>query len=331
MKLSEFFKGTVLVALSIFTILLAGCHDDSEENDIDPAPKSLLEGEWLEYADTPTSRGYSAVAFKGDATFLQDMEILSKNGKISYEHLSGDFFHDDEKSFTLQFLNDNGYRQTDVYEIMELTNTKLLTWMSSVSAGDEFHRIVATFQPMVGDAFRIQAFSEYGNVGSYLSTCPNVATVDADGNIKAIKRGRAFIIAQIGNEAVAARVEVTDPDNVIDDYTVWVNKKIPDFEKVYGTYCFQMVDSTGVPFTVYHVLDPMVHRLIVTHMQNKIYEIQAWFEDWVDMDIIERSLAEKYTYSHTENGKIYYTTRVGGHTLSIGLNKNLHGIAVSEM
>lgn len=312
--------------MTLAALLTTGCDHDP---DPEPSkqPESLLHGEWLEYANTPSSKGYSAVTFNDDGTFVQDMELVLKNNKSSYEKLRGEMFEEEGK-FTLQYNNHSGSRQVDEYEITKLTPTRLETWLPAISASDAFIRLKATENVTVGESLRIPVLNESGKTTDYLSTNPAVATVDSRGEIKAVKRGRAFIIAQAGDASVAARIEVTDPDNYIDDYTVWIDKKLSDFDKVYDTYYYTTKDNSGNPMRSYFVFDQQVRGILVTYLSGEVKVIETHFEGWVDMDKIDKFFASKYTYDYTNNLVKWYKTTRNGKQLAIGISKDVRAISV---
>lgn len=312
--------------LTLVALLCGACHDDPEP-ETPKEPKSLLEGEWLEYTATPYTKGYSAVTFNGDGTFVQDMELVSNYDKVAYEKLKGEMFIE-EGGFALQFLNHEGLQQTDEYEIKELTPTHLVTWLPAVSGSDEFVRIKATKNVSVGSSFILPDMVEGGSITGYLSTNPAVATVDSKGEIKAVKRGRAFIIAQAGDATVAARVEVTDPNNYMDDLTVWMEKKLTDFEKVYDKYSFNTVGDYGNPRSLYFIFDPQIKEILINSIGGTILEIEAHYQVWVDMDMIEKEFASKYTYGYTNSGVKWYSTRKNGTLLEIGISKERRATAI---
>ena len=112
--------------------------------------------------------------------------------------------------------------KVDAYEL-HVVNSKLNTT-------DRYRRILTTYTKFMDDTFKAEAFTNY-SPQSYFSLNPNIAKVDANGNITTVGIGTTFIIAKCDGFETAVKVVVR---NGVKEHSAEVNQSIDDIIKRYG-------------------------------------------------------------------------------------------------
>ena len=221
----------------IVAALLVSCSDNDDIQQ-DRISNSSLFGEWLFYD-----------GMDNNADELPDLNsaiVLVLNNDYSFEHIvykhpyevtepyllsSGNWDFQprtsllNTKSMTEDLIVQNlTYYIDKVYECeLYLVNTKL-------KATDRYRRILTTYTKFMDETFKADEFSYY-SPQSYISLNPNVAKVDANGNITTVGIGTTFVIAKCDGFETAVKVVVR---NGVKEHSAEVNGSIYDIIKKYG-------------------------------------------------------------------------------------------------
>ena len=245
----------------IVAALLVSC-SDNDDIEQDRISNSSLFGEWLFYDgmdnnadELPDLNSAMVLVLNNDYSF--EYIVYKHPNEVTeepYSMASGDWNFQPSTSLlntvgeTIDsFIHHRTYyvEKVDAYEL-HVVNSKLNTT-------DRYRRILTTYTKFMDDTFKAEAFTNY-SPQSYLSLNPNVARVDANGNIKTVGIGTTFVIAKCDGFETAVRVVVK---NGVKEHSAEVNGSIYDIIKKYGDdykgpYKGPYYDSGNFLYAIYY-------------------------------------------------------------------------------
>ena len=116
------------------------------------------------------------------------------------------------------------------YYVNKVYECELYVMNTLLKAIDRYRRILTTYTKFMDDTFKADVFSYY-SPQSYISLNPNVAKVDANGNITTVGIGTTFVIAKCDGFETAVKVVVR---NCVKEHLAEVNQSIDDIIRKYG-------------------------------------------------------------------------------------------------
>ena len=222
----------------IVAALLVSCSDNDDIQQ-DRISNSDLFGEWLFYDGMdnnndgmPDLNSAMVLVLNNDYSF--EYIVYKHPNEVTeepYSMASGDWNFQPSTSLlntvgeTIDsFIHHRTYyvEKVDAYEL-HVVNSKLNTT-------DRYRRILTTYTKFMDDTFKAEAFTNY-SPQSYFSLNPNIAKVDANGNITTVGIGTTFIIAKCDGFETAVKVVVR---NGVKEHSAEVNQSIDDIIKKYG-------------------------------------------------------------------------------------------------
>ena len=245
----------------IVAALLVSC-SDNDDIEQDRISNSSLFGEWLFYD-----------GMDNNADELPDLNsamVLVLNNDYSFEHIvykhpyevteepysmaSGDWdFQPSTSLLTTKSKTEDLSIHNPTYYIEKVYECELYLVNTKLKATDRYRRILTTYTKFKDETFKAEAFTNY-SPQSYLSLNPNVARVDANGNIKTVGIGTTFVIAKCDGFETAVRVVVK---NGVKEHSAEVNGSIYDIIKKYGDdykgpYKGPYYDSGNFLYAIYY-------------------------------------------------------------------------------
>ena len=135
----------------------------------------------------------------------------------------------------------------------------------------------------------------------YKSCDEKIATIDESGNIHAVKRGMTYIRVIASEGEVAIRIEVSDKNNLIDDYTEFLGKPIGEAINSLGNL-YTGFYYNGTTILTFNIIDDKIKRLNFYYfVEKRVYLIEGDFLDSTDLSEIISYFDEKYIALSTEN------------------------------
>lgn len=222
----------------IVAALLVSC-SDNDDIEQDRISNSSLFGEWLFYD-----------GMDNNADELPDLNsamVLVLNNDYSFEHIvykhpyevteepysmaSGDWdFQPSTSLLTTKSKTEDLSIHNPTYYIEKVYECELYLVNTKLKATDRYRRILTTYTKFMDETFKADEFSYY-SPQSYISLNPNVAKVDANGNITTVGIGTTFVIAKCDGFETAVKVVVR---NGVKEHSAEVNGSIYDIIKKYG-------------------------------------------------------------------------------------------------
>lgn len=304
----------LIVVTAISLITFSSCSkDEGEKSDFSPA---LLEGEWFEDASegmnanaisTTYFDGYGKVSmWTGYSTPMQGIYLDSEG---SYE-IKGN-------TLTIKSISSiTGGNQTDVYEVKGLDYYTMTLYSASFATTSVNNRIIDTYNMNVGDNKLFEVGDKEFVPNIYVSTNDYVATVDNAGNIIAKKRGFCFVSATSSKGTAVIRINVSDPDNVVDDFMKFMMGSIDEVTATYGTD-FIEIDANPLVERCYTFIDNMMDNVRISYSGSVVYAATVQLHSWVDKDEIVESLSKKYIIEGITNNYANFVTEIDGQKFKI--------------
>lgn len=279
------------------TAVCVSCGDEDDENSIVPQKKSIV-GEW--YSDNSSAdKTFNGVFYyNSDGTFNYATLISSpkeglneKTTGTSTYTISGNVLKEyGEIGGTFKILNSNEYT-------LELSDEQL-------GVVETLYKIIDTYSIERGNV----SSYDFSNIGitpvSFTTSDSRIATVAANGEITAVKRGTAYITARFVSGAVVVRVNVTDGDSMTDDFSENLNLSIEDIVNKFGNQYFI---PESKEYLAYYMGDWEIESVCFyfdDFGKVKCVIIQYWPD--INMKAIDKSFKKKYSLSESnDNYNIY--------------------------
>lgn len=280
------------------TAVCVSCGDEDDENSIVPQKKSIV-GEW--YSDNSSAdKTFNGVFYyNSDGTFNYATLIYSpkeglneKTTGTSTYTISGNVLKEyGEIGGTFKILNSNEYT-------LELSDEQL-------GVVETLYKIIDTYSIERGNV----SSYDFSNIGitpvSFTTSDSRIATVAANGEITAVKRGTAYITARFVSGAVVVRVNVTDGDNMTDDFSENLNLSIEDIVNKFGNQYFI---PESKEYLAYYMGDWEIESVCFYFNElGKVESIIVLYWTDTDMAAINDSFKKKYELTKsTEDYALYY-------------------------
>ena len=219
----------IIYFICLLTVI--SCNDDDIINDRNFDPMNLY-GEWLFYDGT---NKFSAVHMIIDNNAKLKLDVYA-NYETSGEPWGtavGSWFY---SSRTKHMKTTALYEAQDAskdksYDIMNVDNCTLKMLDTDTHSFVTYHRVINTYTKFMSETFRIENYPDGFSPSEFISLNPNVAKVDANGNITTVGIGTTFVIAKCDGFETAVKVVVR---NGVKEHLAEVNQSIDDIIKKYG-------------------------------------------------------------------------------------------------
>lgn len=321
MKQTKYFRyATLLLAL----LGLAGFSSCSDDDDTDFPLESIV-GEWFTDSSSGGQVSHALMTFTADGKFSDwEVHVGATDNTNSLDE--GTYTYDG----TLRIVTTSKYDPRHYYQEFRVNSVNNYT----LELTDEhhyysasLHRIVDTYTIGVGKS-KPWAFSSYDFTAlNYHSCDEKIATVDESGIIHAVKRGTTFIRAISSTDEAVIRVVVSDPDNVMDDYTKYLGKPLDQLITDIGSPFLEFEIRDGIMESLFHPNDEYIREMSVSYLlRSRTYQIDANFQDRADIQPVIASFDAKYTkYPASQEYLHLYSALTNGTYVTILLDE-LHRV-----
>lgn len=221
----------------IVAALLVSCSDNDDiEKEI--FSNSNLFGEWLFYDGMDNNNDElpdlnSAIVLKLNKDYSIEYNIYIHPYERTEEPDSiflGKWSFQPSTSLLTAKYDDQEYQFSKKYYVYKVYECELYVMNTNLKAIDRYRRILTTYTKFMDDTFKADEFSYY-SPQSYISLNPNIAKVDANGNITTVGIGTTFVISKCDGFETAIKVVVR---NCVKDHSTEVNQSIDDIIRKYG-------------------------------------------------------------------------------------------------
>ena len=283
-------------------------------------------GTWLENQSGDGNYLLGIDTYRPDGTFSAWMALVTKTDNVlmSYDGqytVSGNVM-------TVNYVSPlTGLSTQEKYEVRSLDDYKLVRYYAANSSTAESHKVVDTFDMKVGDERTISLADANIQPTAFTSLTPGVATVDGSGKVTAKKRGLTFVTVQSPSGDVVVRVDVSDPDNVIDDIFAFMGEDISRVENVYGTNYVE----AGSPLVerFYNVLDMQVEKLTFGYSSGVVLTASAKLRREADIQAIAESYVRKFGQKQNGSDAMdMYLPEKDGQKYLVTLDKSDYSVTI---
>ena len=221
----------------IVAALLVSC-SDNDDIEKERFSNSALFGEWLFYDGMDNNNDgmpdlNSAIVLKLNKDYSIEYNIYIHPYERTEEPDSiflGKWSFQPSTSLLTANYDDQEDQYFKKYYVNKVYECELYVMNTLLKAIDRYRRILTTYTKFMDDTFKADVFSYY-SPQSYISLNPNVAKVDANGNITTVGIGTTFVIAKCDGFETAVKVVVR---NGVKEHSAEVNQSIDDIIKKYG-------------------------------------------------------------------------------------------------
>ena len=230
----------------IVAALLVSC-SDNDDIEKERFSNSALFGEWLFYDGMDNNNDgmpdlNSAIVLKLNKDYSIEYNIYIHPYERTEEPDSiflGKWSFQPSTSLLTANYDDQEDQYFKKYYVNKVYECELYVMNTLLKAIDRYRRILTTYTKFMDDTFKADVFSYY-SPQSYISLNPNVAKVDANGNITTVGIGTTFVIAKCDGFETAVKVVVR---NGVKEHSAEVNQSIDDIIKKYGDDYYGPVNS----------------------------------------------------------------------------------------
>ena len=224
----------------IVAALLVSC-SDNDDIEKERFSNSALFGEWLFYDGMDNNNDgmpdlNSAIVLELNKDYSFEYYVYNKPYEMNESDWMASGNWDFQQSTSLlntlgnTAIEDSIYSFYHTYYVNKVYECELYVMNILLKAIDRYRRILTTYTKFMDETFKADEFSYYSPL-SYISLNPNVAKVDANGNITTVGIGTTFVIAKCDGFETAVKVVVR---NGVKEHSAEVNQSIDDIIKKYG-------------------------------------------------------------------------------------------------
>ena len=221
----------------IVAALLVSC-SDNDDIEKERFSNSALFGEWLFYDGMDNNNDgmpdlNSAIVLKLNKDYSIEYNIYIHPYERTEEPDSiflGKWSFQPSTSLLTANYDDQEDQYFKKYYVNKVYECELYVMNTLLKAIDRYRRILTTYTKFMDETFKADEFSYY-SPQSYISLNPNVAKVDANGNITTVGIGTTFVIAKCDGFETAVKVVVR---NCVKEHLAEVNQSIDDIIRKYG-------------------------------------------------------------------------------------------------
>lgn len=318
------------------TLSLAGCSGSDDDNSGNGGsggnqggdePKDnkaeLLIGRWYtETHESDNTQELYITEYKTDGTGWTTYAVTDKTFN-NYNEWDSKWSY--ENSIITESFTDplSGVPITEKYIIKSIGKYDFVLTYEELLATDNYHRIISTYNMKVGEAKDIQIDDAEFVPTSYSSDNLMVATVSNSGNVVALKRGKAYVSVKSAIGTAVIEIEVTDPDNYVDDTLPFLGEDINDIKKVYSEVVYtDSQEEDGTYLLNCRMLDKVMRDVGFYYKDGYVYQIINLIRN-ADINEVKKQFDKKYTYLGEVLDSYHYTTTKDYITVDIYLDPTL--------
>lgn len=309
------YRSGVCFILLAYTCCL-GCQNDDEYD----SPSTII-GEWFYDNSTSNQTQLGTIEFSNDGKYkevyvqvgLTTNDIISKEGLYLHRN-------------PIEVVYTTKYDSRNILERLIIRNADSNTlelYNEATSSTKLLYRIVDTYSMSIGETkpFINSSDSKYDK---FISCNDKVATVDENGNIKAVKRGNTFIRRLTDSGETIIRINVIDADNIIDGFEKYLFSPITKVIEDWGDNYQEAEGDVGNPsYIAYNVYDSFIRNLKFNFYSTRhVFSVTGSFQPNVNHEILIASFDKKYS-QHTATDSFYmYRFYKDEHDIEIKIYKH---------
>lgn len=297
--------------LTIYILLLAAflvsCSEDESGNGNMPVsdPRELS-GEWV--APNASNTYYTFIELQENykATYYVVQNLVGSQSVSDKDEGSWKLYTD-----RVELIFDMLRRYLPTQSLIGFEENCMTLRSNKYNTTDKFYRVVEDINLNAGQTAPISYLSEAGLSGAELaSTNPEVATVSADGVVRAIQEGTAFISVKLGDILVFVKVEVKGR---IGRFAAETHLPITDILEKYGEPdgMFVIDEELDGLYYMYPESDPDMYALQyrynkytyqIERVQTVYNDAEAFTADWSYLEefFYRQYNWADYTYTQSE-------------------------------
>lgn len=305
---------------SIVCLAISSCADDDNSGITNPIRGSIV-GEWFNDQSKGSEKLFAVGHYYDDGAYDKCFVWINKD-QNSYDYSNGTY------SFINSIYTENINNASTSFDVQYMDGYSLIISNSDLGAFEKFNRIVDTYDMVVGEE-RLYVIEDIDFIPTeYVSTDPSIATVDDAGIIHAVKQGMTFIKATSSLGTAVICINVTDPNNIIDDFASYIGASIDDIKNIYGTNYIDLYNGTAAERN-YNIYDKYVEHAVFMYFARTIFNISINLREYADWDAILSSYRSKY--DKDENNDQVFTTTIRGKKVKINVMPFDNTISFSEI
>ena len=306
-----------LLALTMLAGLFFNSCTDDEQMAHQPE-KATMVGTWFYDASSDGTQILSTNQYKADGTTDIWIGLVDLTNSI-FLNYQGTFTATDN-SFTENYNSPiTGNPTTESFNITQLDKYTLTFTSAANNTSSTYNRLIDSYEMTVGQTQVFDVKDNQFNATSYTSTNTHVATVNASGNIQAVRRGFAFIKAVSVSGTAVIRVDVTDAAQPVDDMMPFLGASVDDVKAAYGDNYLEVPGSTLTEWR-YNLMDDVIESITFTTFMQQAIAATVKLRENVDVDAITAMLDARYTKTLEMSIGNHYQTEKDGQKYLISWN-----------
>lgn len=300
--------------LTLYILLLAAflvsCSEDESGNGKMPvSDPHELSGEWV--APNASNTYYTFIGLQENykVTYYVVQNIVGSQSVSDKDEGSWRLYDD-----RVELIFDMMRRYLPTQSLIGFEENCMTLRSNEFNTTDKFYRVVEDLNLEAGQTAPISYLSEAGLSGAELtSTNPEVVTVSADGVVRAIQDGTAFISIKLGDDLVFVKVEV---NGRIKRFAAETHLSITDIVEKYGTPdgMFVIDEEKDGLYYMFPESDPDMYALqyrynkytLQIEQVQTVYNAEdAFVADWSYLDEYFYRQYDWSDYSYTQNERVW--------------------------
>ena len=299
---------------TIYILLLAAfgvsCSEDETSNtNIPVSDIQELSGEWVAPNSSNTYYTFIGLQDSHKATYYVVQNALGSQSVTDKDEGTWRLYTD-----RVELIFNMMWRNLPTQSLIGFKDDCMTLRSNRYNTTDKFYRVVEDLNLEAGQTAPISYLSEAGLSGAELtSTNPEIATVSADGVVRAIQEGTAFISVKQGETLVFVKVEV---NGRIGRFAAETHLLITDIVDKYGMPdgVFVIDEEMDGLYYMFPDSDPDMYALQYRYnkytsqinMVQTVYNAEdAFVADWSYLEEFFYRQYDWSDYSYTQNERIW--------------------------
>lgn len=280
------------LAAGLLAFAATACSDDNDTPEVQDAPVTSADllGEWIEAEVNDQNLTISCTTHLEDGT-LEAWSAMTQVGLSIIESATGTWkFSGNELTESYPFL---GSPMTNKFTVEYVDYFSIAAYHDQSGSFGVQTRVIDTYDMKPGETRKFEFGDIDFNPTAYSMLVPYAATVDGNGTITARENGIGFVMASGLEGDLVIRVNVLDPDCIINPYESLIGQPSAKAEEMFGPYC--LIDAGGaVTIRYFNVYNPIIEAANVQSSLNKINKVEVALRPEIDPALVMKSLINKY-------------------------------------